>query len=79
MLDLDPKTEYPHLVAGACSDLIEDIGGIWGFYQFVEAAQNPDHPDRQRFTEWIGEDFMNSFDHDRFDKKLVQDRLAGIT
>ena len=74
----EPNIEYPHLVAGACSDAIEDIGGISGFYRFVEVAKDPDHPDRRGFEERFTEDFMDSFDHNRFDKELVQGRLDGI-
>ena len=78
VLDADSDVDYPHLVAGACSDAIEDIGGIGGFYQFVEAAQDPDHPNRGRFEEWLGESFLNEFDLEHFDKELVQSRLDGV-
>ncbi len=79
VLDADSEVEYPHLVAGARSDAIEDIGGIWGFYRFMEAAQDRDHPDRDHFEEWLGEEFIQAFDHEHFDKELVQERLSGIS
>lgn len=78
VLEADPNVDYPHLVAGACSDAIEDIGGMWGFYTFVEASQDPNHPQRPRFEEWLGESYLKEFDHEHFDKDLVQSRLDGV-
>jgi hypothetical protein len=42
---------------GACPP--EDVGGIGGYYGFLEAIQNPKHPEHRDMLEWGGH-----FDHD---------------
>ena len=76
VLDADPKTKYPNLVAGANCAPIEDIGGVGGFYDFVEATLNPNHPSREHFEEWFGEKELKEFDHEHFDADLVKSRFA---
>jgi len=39
---------------GACPP--EDVGGIWGYYDFLDAIQDPNHPEHDDFLQWIGED-----------------------
>ncbi|MCH9696854.1 MAG: plasmid pRiA4b ORF-3 family protein [Gammaproteobacteria bacterium] len=53
----DPKQALPEClkVKGACPP--EDVGGIWGYYDFLEAIVDPDHPEHESFKEWIGGDF----------------------
>jgi hypothetical protein len=41
------------------------VGGIWGYYGFLEAVQNPDHPEHEDYLEWIGDEFdPEAFDLD---------------
>lgn len=40
---------------GACPP--EDVGGIWGYYEFLEALKNNEHPEHEEYKEWIGGDF----------------------
>lgn len=35
----------------------EDIGGIWGYADFLEALHDPTHPDHEGMLEWIGGQF----------------------
>ena len=35
----------------------EDVGGIWGFAELLEAVKTPKHPRRKEFKEWLGETF----------------------
>ncbi|MCP5084841.1 MAG: plasmid pRiA4b ORF-3 family protein [Alphaproteobacteria bacterium] len=52
-----PGELYPRLtdVVGTCPP--EDVGGMPGYYAFVEAIDDPDHPDHDDLTEWYGESF----------------------
>jgi hypothetical protein len=49
---------------GACPP--EDVGGIGGYYRFLEAIQNPTHPEHHEMREWGG-----PFDPDAFDVAAV--------
>jgi hypothetical protein len=40
---------------GACTP--EDVGGIWGYAEFLKAIADPSHPEHEEFKEWVGGDF----------------------
>lgn len=46
---------------GACPP--EDVGGIGGYYNFLEAINDPTHPEHDDMLEWWG----GTFDPDAFD------------
>ena len=35
----------------------EDIGGVWGYADFLEALTDPDDAEHNDYLEWVGEDF----------------------
>lgn len=45
--------------AGACPP--EDIGGIPGFYYFLEAINDTGHPEYENYREWMGEEYDPGF------------------
>jgi len=49
----------------------EDVGGIYGYADFLEAYVDPKHPRHQEMVLWAGPDF----DADRFDMEEVNDEL----
>jgi len=57
----------------------EDIGGLWGYYEFLEIINDPTHPQYEEYADWIGDD---SFDPASFDLEEINERLhdgcAGI-
>ncbi|MFV0446360.1 MAG: plasmid pRiA4b ORF-3 family protein, partial [Planctomycetaceae bacterium] len=57
-----PDVRYPRCVEGAQACPPEDIGGVWGFAEFVEAITNPQHERYDEFMEWIGPFNPNQFD-----------------
>jgi hypothetical protein len=50
----------------------EDVGGIWGYEEFLEAVADPKHPEHDRYCEWAGE----AFDPEAFDVDGVNLELA---
>jgi hypothetical protein len=54
---------YCRVVAGKGACPPEDVGGIGGYYRFLEAVKNPKHPEHHDTIEWCGGDF----DPDAFD------------
>lgn len=53
----EPGHPYPACVAGKNCCPPEDCGGIGGYYDFLEAIGDPDHPEHEDLREWIGGDF----------------------
>lgn len=53
----EPDKHYPRLIAakGRCPP--EDVGGPWGYAEFLEALDDPDHDRHEEFTEWYAADF----------------------
>ncbi len=49
---------YPVIITGKRACPPEDIGGIWGYQEFLEAYTNPDHDDHEAMVEWAGTDFL---------------------
>jgi len=52
-----PGVAYPVLLdaSGRCPP--EDVGGPWGYDEFLDAMANPEHESHAEMKEWVGEDF----------------------
>ncbi len=55
---------YPHLLKGKGACPHEDCGGIWGYYNMVEAINDPEHESHEDMVEWTGVEHwdVNEFD-----------------
>ena len=55
--DAVPGIAYPILIdaIGHCPP--EDVGGPWGYAEFLEAIHDPEHEQHVEFSEWIGVPF----------------------
>ncbi len=47
----------------------EDVGGVWGYQDFLEIYNNAQHPEHERMVEWAGE----YFDPEYFDADEIND------
>ena len=56
-LPADPKMAYPACTGGQGACPPEDCGGIGGFYDLLDAIQNPDHDRHEELLDWLGEDY----------------------
>ena len=63
-LPIDKKVKYPLCVEGERACPPEDVGGPWGFVEYLEAMADPDHERHEELLEWRG-----PFDADAFDAK----------
>ena len=71
-LAADPSVSYPRFVDGAMRCPPEDVGGIPGFYDFLEAITDPRRPDHEERLDWYGGPFdLRDLDADRINKKLA--------
>jgi hypothetical protein len=61
VLEADPETHYPVLVAakGACPP--EDCGGPWGYANLREILADPRHDEHREMLEWLGLDNASEF------------------
>lgn len=48
---------FPRLIDGARAGPPDDVGGIWGYAEFLEALADPEHEEHDRLVEWSGGDF----------------------
>jgi hypothetical protein len=54
---------YPVCIEGARACPPEDVGGTWGYEEFVEAMADPGHERHEEFRDWLG----GRFDPEAFD------------
>jgi len=74
----DPGRRYPVCVDGGLACPPEDVGGIGGFYEFLEAVVNPAHPEHDRMLTWTGGSFNpEAFDLDQTNRALMASVLQG--
>lgn len=74
VLPAEPQTTYPRFVDGAGRCPPEDIRGLPGFYNFLEALEDPAHPDHEDLVDWYG----GSFDPSDLDEPAIKKRLARL-
>jgi hypothetical protein len=68
VLPTDGRLTYPRCVSGARACPPEDVGGVRGYQEFLQALADPDHPEHDSCRVWIG----GVFDAAAFDPKAVQ-------
>lgn len=73
VLKAEPGETYPKLLKGKGACPPEDCGGIWGYYHFVEAINDPEHEEHEEMTEWQGVDEwdVHEFDEGRARKRVL--------
>lgn len=72
-LPVDAVAEQPVCTGGARACPPEDIGGPWGYAEFLEALADPTHARHEELTAWYGEE---DFDPERFDVAEANRLLA---
>jgi hypothetical protein len=64
---------YPTLLDGAETAPPEDVGGIHGFYEFLEAYKDPKHPEHGDMKAWV-----EDWNFKEYNPDWINDRLKGI-
>jgi hypothetical protein len=72
-LSPEANVRYPICIKGKRARPPEDVGGIWGYESYLEAIQNPEHPEHGSYLEWSG-----PFDPEHFDLEEVNVALRSI-
>ena len=73
ILPAQEGTQYPLCLGGKSACPPDDVGGIWGYSEFLEAIRDPRHPEHDEWLQWAG----GQFDPTAFDlpevNKLLRD------
>ena len=71
---LEKGKKYPLCLEGERACPPEDVGGVWGYAEYLEALADPKHELHDEFMEWSG-----PFDPDDFDpKKMSREMKKGL-
>jgi hypothetical protein len=74
VLEPEPGATYPVCIKGRRACPPEDVGGIWGYAEFLEILSDPDHPEYEERLEWVG----GEFDPEEFDVEDVNAAFASL-
>ena len=66
--DGEPDVDYPAFVEGERRGPPEDVGGVSGFMEFLEAMLNPLHEEHESVVRWYG----RRFEPDDIDEQRVR-------
>jgi hypothetical protein len=69
-----PATRYPCCIAGRRACPPEDVGGPWGYQDFLVAVGDPGHGGHEQWVEWVG----GRFDPAEFDLAAVDKALDAF-
>jgi hypothetical protein len=71
MVQAEPGGRYPVCLEGARACPPEDVGGTWGYEDFLAALADPSHERHEQYQEWIGREF----DAEHFDAATATKRM----
>jgi hypothetical protein len=74
ILSADPSVEYPVCTGGKRACPPEDCGGIGGYARLLEALADPEHPEHDRLSEWVG----GKLDPEAFDLDEINEALEIV-
>ena len=61
---------YPTLIDGAEDAPPEDVGGLMGFYSFIDIYRDKDHPEHEKIVEWAKNQHFKEYDPDKINEIL---------
>jgi hypothetical protein len=74
ILDADDAPPSPACLGGARACPPEDVGGIYGYEEFLEAIQDTNHPEHESYLTWAG----GQFDPEAFDREAVDHTIKNV-
>ncbi|MHB1556904.1 MAG: plasmid pRiA4b ORF-3 family protein [Isosphaeraceae bacterium] len=67
----ESKARYPACVEGEGACPPEDVGGVWGYADFLKAIADPEHEEHDELLQWAG----GRFDPDAFSPAAATRRM----
>jgi hypothetical protein len=74
ILAAEKGVRYPICLKGKHACPPEDVGGVWGYQNFLEAIADPEHEEYEEYLVWIG----GEFDPEAFDQDEVNQALRAF-
>ncbi len=74
ILPPEPDVHYPRCLAGKRTCPPEDVGGVWGYAEFLETIRDADHPEHDDMLDWCG----GAFDPEAFSLDEVNAALRRL-
>ena len=74
ILHPEQGAHYPVCLAGKRACPPEDVGGVFGYEDFLEAIRDPNNPEHDNMLEWVG----GEFDPEAFDLDSINQVLGRI-
>ncbi|KAA3612168.1 MAG: plasmid pRiA4b ORF-3 family protein [Calditrichaeota bacterium] len=74
ILSVEQDSQYPKCIKGKRACPPEDVGGLWGYAEFLAAMKDPKHKEHGSFVEWWG----GQFDPEAFDLEAINEVLQDI-
>jgi hypothetical protein len=68
---VEPRKSPPLCMEGEGACPPEDVGGVWGYADFLEALADPNHPEHDGLREWAG----GRFDPAKFNPAAATRRM----
>ena len=65
---------YPLCLKGKRACPPEDVGGVWGYENFMEAIRDPNHAEHEEYLAWVG----GEFHPEDFDLEEINTRLRRM-
>lgn len=56
----------------------EDIGGVWGYQEFLEIVKDKDHPEREEMMEWYGIPSDEDYEETVTDLVMINHKLGQL-
>jgi hypothetical protein len=75
VVEREPRVKYPRCVEGRRACPPEDVGGPWGYADFLAVIADPKHPDHREMKEWAG----GRFDPEKFSVEAVNKELRALS
>lgn len=74
ILPTEAGRQYPICIKGKRACPPEDVGGVWGYENFLEALGDPDHEEHESYLEWID----GEFDAEAFNLEAINIALQRV-
>ncbi len=70
----EPEVRYPRLISAERACRLEDVGGPWGYADYLGAVTDPAHERPDEIIEWSG----GRFDLAAVDEAAIRKRLSAL-